>query len=92
MDRENSGRHGRNVVILQKDHPVGVFDDGGRVRGEEVLDFLARPAEGDLFAVRSGRRHPELGGRLARRRRAGRRAVRVRLAVGIEAVLDGDGV
>ena len=40
--------------------PVSVFNDGGCIRGEEVLDFLSWSAEGDFFTVGSRRGHSEL--------------------------------
>ena len=38
-----------HIIILKKDNPVGVLDDGRGVRGEEVLDGLAGVRGGDLF-------------------------------------------
>ena len=60
-----------------------MLDDGGGVAGEKVLHLLAQPAEGNLLAV-GGRRHPELGRRLAGGSGRGR-AVHVLLQVGLDA-------
>ena len=56
----NSG----HIIIFKKDDPVCVFDDGRRVRREEVLHSLARMRRRDFFTI-TLRVHAEDGGLLA---------------------------
>lgn len=43
-----------HVIILKENDPVGVLDDGGGVRGEEILDSFAGLRGRDLLAVAVG--------------------------------------